>query len=73
MRLLNGQKSGNAAAVGRGLRTQGLRVSDETIRCSFRRQGLGARVWKKKSLLTKRHRRMHYRWTKALQSCGTKD
>ena len=65
LRLLNMQKSGNAAAIGRGLRAQGLRVSDETVRRSFQRQGLGARVQKKKLLLTKRHRQTRYRWAKA--------
>ena len=35
--LLNRQKSGNVVTVGRGLRAQGLRVSDETIRRNFGR------------------------------------
>ena len=73
MRLLNRQKSSNAAVVGRGLRAQGLCVNDATVRRSFRQQGLRAKVQKKKPLLTKRHCQMRYRWAKASQSCGTED
>ena len=57
VRTLNQPKLGIVAVVGRSLKAQGLRLCDETVCRSFRRQGLGARVKRKKPLLTKRHKK----------------
>ena len=57
VRTLNQPKLGTAAVVGYSLRAHGLHLCDETVRKSFRRQGLGARVKRKKPLLTKRHKK----------------
>lgn len=50
IRFLNEPKTSNATTVGRKLRENGLRGSDQIVLRAFKRQGLGARV--KKSLLT---------------------
>jgi len=73
VRTLNQPKSGTTAAVGRSLRAQGLCLSDETVRRSFRRQGLGARVKRKKPLLTKRHRQKRLQWAKVSQDCDVEN
>ena len=57
VRTFNQPKLGTAAAMGRSLRAQGLRLCDETVRKSFQKQGLGARMKRKKPLLTKRHKK----------------
>ena len=59
VRTLNQPKLGTVATVGRSLRAQGLRLCDETVCRSFWRQGLGARVKRKKPLLTKMHKKKH--------------
>ena len=73
MRTLNQPKLGTTAAVGRSLRAQGLRLCDETVCRSFRRQGLGARVKRKKPLLTKRHKKKRLQWAKASQDCDVEN
>ena len=65
MRTLNQSQLGTAAAVGCSLRAQGLHLCDETICRCFWRQGLGARVKRKKPLLTKKHRKKCLQWAKA--------
>ena len=57
VRTLNQPKLGTAATVDHSLRAQGLCLCDETVRRSFWRQGLGARVKRNKPLLLKRHKK----------------
>ena len=64
MRTLNQPKLGTATVVGHSLKAQGLRLCNETICRSFQRQGLGARVMRKKTLLTKRHMKKCLQWSK---------
>ncbi len=55
VRRLNDRCTSTAAAIGRGLRSEGMQLSDDTIRKSLQRQGLQACVKTKKPLLTKKH------------------
>jgi transposase len=64
VRMLNDPSNGTVAIVGRELRSQGLDLSDDTIRRSLERQGLQACVKTKKPLLTKKHKVHRYLWTK---------
>ena len=68
VRTLNQPKLGITTTMGCSLRAQGLRLCDEIVRRSFWRPGLGARVKRKKSLLTKRHKKKHLQWAKALHN-----
>jgi hypothetical protein len=52
--------NGTTATMGRKLRFQGLDLNDDTIRRSFQRQRLQARVKTKKPLLTKKHKARRY-------------
>ena len=64
MKTLSQLQLGTLATVGRILRAQGLHLRDETVRKCFWRQGLGARIKRKKPLLTKRHRKKCLQWAK---------
>ena len=64
VRRLNDPSTSTAAAVGRQFRSEGLHISDDTVRRSLRRRGLQARVKSKKPLLTKKHRSRRYLWAK---------
>ena len=56
VRRLNDPHTSTAAAVGRALRSEGMRLSDDTVKRSLRKQGLEACVKTKKPLLIKKHR-----------------
>jgi len=58
VRLLHDPSNGTTVAIGREMRSQGLNLSDDTIRRSLRRQGLKAcmKTKKTKLLLTKKHK-----------------
>jgi len=73
VRILIQSQTISAAVVGCRLKAQGLRLCDETIRRSFRRQGLGSRVKRKNPLLTKRHRQKRLQFAKASQDCDVED
>lgn len=64
VRRLNDPNTSTAAAIGRVLRSEGLRLSDDTVKRSLRRQGLRACVKTKKPLLTKKHRARRLQWAK---------
>jgi hypothetical protein len=64
VRLLLDPCNGTTVALGREMRFQGLDLSDDTIRRSFWRQGLKARVKTKKPLLTTKHKARRYSWAK---------
>lgn len=59
VRRLNDPNTSTAAAIGRV-----LRLSDNTVKRSLRRQGLRACVKTKKPLLTKKHRARRLQWAK---------
>ena len=56
VRLLNEPSNGTATIVGRKMQSQGLDLSDDTIRRCHKRQGLKAHVKTKKPFLTKKHK-----------------
>ena len=64
VRLLNAPSNGTVAAVGREMRSQGLALSNDTIRRCLQRQGLRARVKTKKPFLSKKHKARRYTWAK---------
>lgn len=73
VRLLNAPSNGTAAAVGREMRSQGLDLSDDTIRRCLQRQGLRARVKTKKPFLSKKHKARRYAWAKKCRHASWMD
>ena len=73
MRTLNQPNLGIATAICHSLKAQGLCLCDETVCRCFWRQGLGARVKRKKPLLTKRYRKKRLQWAKASHDCDVEN
>jgi transposase len=73
IRLLNAPSNGIAATVGREMRSQGLDLSDDTVRRCLRRQGLRARVKTKKPFLSKKYKARRYTWAKKCRHASWMD
>ena len=64
VRLLLDPSNGTTVTMDREMRSQGLDLSNNTVRRSLRRQGLRVCVKTKKPLFPKKHKARRYSWAK---------